>query len=432
MSSDYQYLKDRQFKGLIYDWDLMLNQGDNKRFYCLTDFQAMWLLSTTELLSWKTRWENCPCTDEDLLAMTAELDLALMSCVDYRPFENNFVYQQAVGATLNAYDESYDSGGIPELNPNTPTDFYSGDDSDDRLNALCTACNVYIKSYATNWIALAQAVLGITVVVAFGLSLTGVGGVIAGTILAGLALFTQTALDAMNDETAIDNVICCMNTSLESAVINQDNFEESLDACAFDVGSHEQIIVDIISSDMNQFDNWLSFLNNLGDSYVLAQIGVLDCPCLDYEWSKEWDFKVEKGDGDGWQQVTWGDGWFSGLGWRSQNNGGSQNNYVFNFMPNPSDVTFIRFEFGNSGSPTNFAPPNGHFIVIWTWFEGSSTERVRYDSNGTPVNTTIQVYNNPIPIEIDQFGTLCNPWGGGDDWYVTKCTIRGNGVNPYD
>lgn len=291
-TSGYTTLLKKQWRALVYDYDAMTEGiGDVSKLYCLTNFQVMWLQQNVDYFRWQTRWNNLSVDSNELSVQADALELALMTCIDIQPFMLEFNYNQAVSAVLNTYNVLYDAGGIPELNSNTPTDFYSGDDSEDRINALCTACNVYIKSYATNWLQQAQVVLGVTIVVSVGLSLTGVGGLIAGTVLAGLALFTQTAMNAMNDNTAINNVICCMNTALDGAVVNQTNFTESLDSCGFGVGTNEQIIVDIISSDMGLFDNWLSFLNNLGDSYVLAQVGVSDCPCFE-EWTSFLDFTV--------------------------------------------------------------------------------------------------------------------------------------------
>jgi len=269
----------KDWRALNYDW-LEYQQFSNAScLVCLTERQLAWLQSNVTYYAWQTRWQNLGITNEELSHEAVELELALMSCINIQTYQLEFNYNQAVESVLKAYDDAYALGGIPELNSNTPVDFYSGDGSQERLDALCTATNIYVRSYVTNWISKAQAVLGVTVFIAVALSITGIGGVIAGTVLAGLALVTQTALDAMLDENAIDDVVCCMNNELIGAIINNALFITSLDNCNFLVGSNQAIIRDIVASDLPQFNNWLSFLNSVGDSFVLAQNGIVDCPC---------------------------------------------------------------------------------------------------------------------------------------------------------
>lgn len=311
MTDDYTYLSKKKFKGVTYDWDYLSNYGDGQKLYCLTDFQVGWLLSTTVYMSWLTRWENCPCSKQDLDAMKAELDLALMTCIDIQPWMLDFNYNQAVGEALNGYNEAYATGGIPGLNPETPVDFFNGDGSVDRDTALCTALNIYVRSYAQNWMFKAQSVLGAIFVVGVIASLTLVGGIITGVVLAGLKLVTEVALDAMQDETALDNIVCCMLSALTDKVVSDVNFETALDNCNFQVGSNEAIIRDIIASDLDQWGNYLSFLNSLGDAYTLSQAGVTVCPCT---------FPMDD------FTITWDA--LSGVGWSVQD-----------FFPSPYSVT---------------------------------------------------------------------------------------------
>jgi len=317
-TSGYTTLLKKQWRALVYDYDAMLEGiGDGSKLYCLTNFQAMWLQQNVDYFRWKTRWNNLSVDSNELGVQADALELALMTCIDIQPYMLAFNYNQIVIQVLSEYDALYDAGGIPDLNPNTPTDFYSGDDSDERLNALCTACNIYVRSYASNWLTTAQAVLGVTIVIGIALSISIVGGIIAGTVLAGLALITQVAMDAMQDEDALDNVVCCMYNALNEAVVNQANFEASLDACGFGGGTNEAIIRDLIASDLDQFNNWLSFLNSLGDSYVLAQVGVFSCPCFDI-WTSFLDFTT-----DDLMTLSAGQ-WEDGVGYKTTFTGGDR------------------------------------------------------------------------------------------------------------
>lgn len=274
-----QPLLRKSWRALSYDWLEYQQFSDDACLVCLTKRQLAWLQSNVTYYAWPTRWENLGITLEELSHEAVELEFALMTCIDIQPYQIEFSYNQAVLDALASYLAAYGAGGITELNPNTPTDFYSGDGSVDRVAALCTASNIYVLSYATNWLTKAQAILDVTMLIAFALALTGVGGLIAGTVLAGLAFVTHIAVDAMQDNVALNNVICCMNVALNNAAVSQANFISSLDNCNFTVGSNEAIIRDIIASDLNQLANWLSFLNSLGDAYVLAQLGTSICPC---------------------------------------------------------------------------------------------------------------------------------------------------------
>ena len=429
-SSEYYNLETARYKAITYNWDTISSNGNNSKLYCLTDFQASWLQSNTAYMAWSARWLNCPCTDDDLEAMKAELEYNLMNCLDVQPWQMAYLYDQAQQANLDHLDFLWDGVNADSVNPETPNDFYSGDDSNDRLNALCTACKIYVYSYAENFLAKASIALGLSVTVGLVASITIVGGIIASVLVGGLVYVTKIAMDAMQDTTALDNVVCCMFNDLDGKAITQANFITALDSCAFTVGSNEAIIRDILASDLDKFPNWLTFINQLGNSYTLAEIGITDCPCI-LPWEKTWDFTVESGTPDGWQQVTWGDGWFSGFGWRSQTDGTRQSNYLQQFMPNTGDVTFLEMTIANSGTPVNFSSGgNVGYIVAWKWDSGGGSELLRYDADGTPINTTIPIYNNASAIETDRWGLLSNPYTGSD-WFVTSATIKGIGVNPF-
>lgn len=278
-TSEYYNLSKVKYRAIIYDYLALAVSSDVQRLYCLTDFQVAWLRSNLPYYTWRPRWEHQDATPTELEKSRAELELALMSCLVFSPAQLEYIYEREMEKQLGVFDALYDEGGIPGLNENTPTDFYSGDDSDERLNALCSACNIYVRSYINNWVGKAQVALGFTIIASIVASITVVGGVIAGTVLASLALITHTALEAMQDEDAINDVVCCMRDSLVGSVVNAFSFEYSLDSCAFPVGSNQAIIRDIVASDLGVFDNWLSFLNSLGDSFVLAENGVVSCPC---------------------------------------------------------------------------------------------------------------------------------------------------------
>lgn len=278
--SEYTYLQVKNWRAIGYDWDVLSSYGQSSRLYCLTDFQVAWLLSNTEYMRWSSRWIDCPCSQADLDAMKAELEYNLMSCFDLQPYQLDFLYENALNQQLEKFNDLYDAGGIAELNANTPTDYYSGDDSSARLDALCMACETYVKSYAQRWLQQAQLVngalnfiIGIIVPVPY-------LNTIAITVIAGLIGVDQDTVDAMQDNDALDAVICCMRDGLNGGAVNQTIFEDSLDGCSFAPGSNAEIVRGIIASDLDDFNNWLTFLNALGDAYTYTSKGItFACPC---------------------------------------------------------------------------------------------------------------------------------------------------------
>jgi len=276
-------LEHKKWIGLTYDYAMMIeNLTQSDCLVCLTEFELAWLQANVQYMRWSSRWTNCPCTPQELNDMADVLERKLMSCIEINPYQTDYIYNQSVSDQLGVFNADYN--GLPSsVNPNAPDDFFSGNGSSDRITGLCDACKVYVYSYSSNWVQKAKIILGAVFVVTAIASLTLLGGIIAGTVLAGLALISQVALDAMEDEQALDDIVCCMFNAMTATVINQANFEASLDACGFAVGSNQAIARDIIASDLTVFDNYLSFLNALGDQYILAQAGVSDCPC-DAPW----------------------------------------------------------------------------------------------------------------------------------------------------
>ncbi len=187
-SSEYYNLSNKRWRAIRYDWDTLSTYGQQTKLYCLTDFQASWLQSNVEYISWASRWDNCPCTDEDLAQFASELEFALMDCIDIQPYQITATYNASKNAQIQVYDDDYDGVNPSSINPETPDDFYSGDGSQDRVDALCTACKIYCYSYAQDWVAQAQSILGVVFLVGLAASISIVGGVIATVIVGGLFL----------------------------------------------------------------------------------------------------------------------------------------------------------------------------------------------------------------------------------------------------
>lgn len=278
--SSYTPLQRKGWRGITYDWEALQAQGDKARLYCLTDFQVAWLLSNCEYFRWQTRWKNLDVGQQQLDQQKAELEYRLMDCLDFDLDQLQYIYDATQQAQADRYNDLYTAGGIAGLNPNTPTDYYSGDGSVQRLDALCMACDTYVRSFLSNWLQAARLISPLLTFTGLLVGFVPYIGKIAAFALNALSLVAQVAVNAVEDNAAVEAVICCMYNGLVAGAVDQATFENCLDGCGFTVGSNEAIVRDLVAADLVGFNNWLSFLNALGNSYLYMLAGVdYTCPC---------------------------------------------------------------------------------------------------------------------------------------------------------
>jgi hypothetical protein len=277
--SDRQLLNKKQWRAITYNWETLSSYQPIGRLYCLTDFQVAWLQSNVQYMGWSSRWDNCPCTPSELQAMQAELEDRLMSCIDFQPYQLELVYNEALEQSFQRYNDNYDGVLPSSVNSDAPDDFFNGDDSAIRNNALCNAVTVYVYSVLEGWTHKANQVLGIIAVAEFLSAIAGANGIIATVIKQGLGFMTQDYLNATENSEAVQDVICCMRNALSGSATNQTNFENSLNGCGFTAGTDQERVREIIASDLSELDNYLTFINALGNQFLIASAGVSLCDC---------------------------------------------------------------------------------------------------------------------------------------------------------
>jgi hypothetical protein len=422
--SEYQNLNKRRWRALTYNFEALSTYGNSYKLYCLTDFQVGWILSNTEYMSWKSRWSNFSGTQQQLRDMTAELDYALMNCVDlYGTLD--YLTEVAQDQKFAEYNALYDAGGISELNPATPTDFYSGDDSFNRLNALCMACDTYVRSYLNRWLTIARA--GQTALIFAGTAVSFVPyiGKIAAVALKSLSLLTQVAIDAVSDDSAIQDVVCCMYNGLVSQAVNESGFENSLSSCGFEVGSNSAIVRDLISADLDVFNNWLTFLNALGDCYVWLQAGVeYVCPCvIDTPFCIRINFDSPDGVVTSYCGVPTG----QQLDYQTTLCSGAYFARIAFSVPEFT-ITSLRMDYTLSGSNPAFR------AVMQVQYAGGLVEL--QDVNPAVAGNFSLFWDNPSGQQADTFllyvrvGTTVNP-PTGDTGRLNYVEITGKNFNPF-
>ncbi len=223
----------------------------------------------------------------------------------------------------------YDGTNPNSINPNAPNDDYDGDGSFDRLDALCEACDAFVRSMVSDY----QNRIGLALGLAAGLPILTLVFPPIGMIAVGLAagagvLLSVTALEATQDETAIQDVICCMYTNLVPLALTQANFETALDSCGFDTGSHQAIVRDAVAGALTDEKAWAVFVDALGNAYSQITAGI-DYPCSCNTFCHTFDFTVDDG---GWvnSAFTYAYGeWTGGVGWEDTLNPDSTDTHMY-------------------------------------------------------------------------------------------------------
>lgn len=326
-SSQYTYLQSKRWRALGYNWDILSSYGQSSKLYCLTDFQVAWLLSNTEYMRWSSRWQNCPCTQADLDAMKAEMEYNLMTCFNIQPYQMQTIYNNGVNDLLNTYDSLWDGSLPSSVNPNAPDDYFDGNASPTRQDALCTALTLWSYSYAVDWLQKAGIILSLVAPLNFLVDfLVPVGGNIATRVLSDLTAPLQAQFDALQNQSALDTVICDWRENLEGLAINATNWQSALSATSYTVETPSWWIQQLFIDDTQYLDNFLSFVNSLGNGYELAQRGISICACFDCEVDETFDFTIEEFPTIWFPRASQSANmtWIMGGGWQADNPGGVQ------------------------------------------------------------------------------------------------------------
>lgn len=344
---------------------------------------------------------------------------------------------------IDTYDET-----IPSIAPDMVYDATATDDIRDI--ALCRACHDIVDAICEaelqrrNEIALAAALTGVVagivaaIIVIFS---AGSGTAAALALASALAGGFATVFDGVNEAVLTDSdarslVACCMYNALKGATITKAGFEGSLDSCAFTELTPEAQIAGAISSLLEADNMFITFVDLMQQTYKLAELGVVDCPCdIEGQWEVEWDFTVDSGASDGWQHLTWGNGWVSGKGWESQDYQGIQEiNYIQNMYGTDATITYVEVERWTPDAVTNFedSPPTTYLFQMRLRDDGVNVGSYSESAELVPIDKTIVTFDDPVGVVADYLFFTSNPrLTGGYKWYYKRVVVRGTGVNPF-
>jgi hypothetical protein len=419
------YVKDQVGKMIKYPYDDLLNVigGNGSCLYCLSDRTVMLLLASTEFMGWVTRYYSDLGTAIDKATVEEWRNTAiaeLMTCFDTNT--NQIIIQQQQNILIhNQYQYQYD-GTIGSININAPTDFFNGDGSAERDNALCMALKDYIVGYVRN--AIEHDIVVGFLVGAVGATLlallTGGIGLIAGFLFIGATGALSglvSGWDELQWSQYVDDLTCCMFDYLKGKVINQANFGLACTDC-IDPGSPQGQLAQEIAYGLSA--NYLSFLDALGNAYLLAQAGVNDCPCVD-EWCFAYDF-TDAGQHDWENEQAYTGVPVFGFGWRSQQLPTNNRHWI---------IISLNEAFSNATEAKIYytAP---YALLIETRDVATNTNQTANVGAGAG---TDQVAT--IPLSGENWNNwMFYAWSPtnqpvGNYWYIHKIEFRGTGVNPF-
>lgn len=407
------------WKAVSLDYDFMLEQDDSTVFVvCLTELDRQILLAGLKSAAWKTRWfSDTREVDSDLVeAWVSRTALLLMeNCMNCSSvyLVNQNIYALYVENLYQRYD-----GSTTSVNENCPTTNFDGDGSDERIQALCMGLNSYVKSYVKAWLQNAQIVLGLGTLALF-LFAVPILGWVSVILIGGLAYVTQTYYDALSDEDAIENVICDWFDALQGVAITSSNWSSAMVGLSYDGGTHEFLIWQILCSEVGLEKQWVSFLDALGNAWLIAAAGVQDCPCGTCEpWDYEIDFKSGTQSFVG-SPTTNRAVWEAGKGWKH----GAFNNWLIQLIsPVYSAFTLqavtLKISIPATGlKRCQFRVPDAYGTSYDSAWQGSELEH------------TITLPGDGI--------SLTRFWTGTDNWnvqwegYLESVTLHGCGYNPF-
>jgi hypothetical protein len=361
-----------------------------------------------------------------------------------------FPNQLELNAILDGLQDDFDTGGIAGINPDTPTSNYNGTGTSDEDNALCLAIDVYVRSYLSNWMDKASQTLGLNLIISTILKVFPPIGLLASELLNSLGFIDSMHVDAVKQQTAIDDVICCMQTALIDSAVNLSNFEQSLDACAFGAGTSEEKVREIVAADLDDARNWYSFLDALGIAQsIIASGAQYNCPCENV-WEEEFVIASFPSDlPENWHFIPdeVGEIYVAGTAGIFELSccveGTNTEWDVVGFPTNTgrriiamdidfatADINRIEFEYGlTKGTWSNEAEPRFRFIV-----EGQPTLSLLNSQLINTSNSTVVVdgdYATCSRIRIIMISSATNPPAYSGEVILHSVKIFGRGFNPF-
>lgn len=194
--------------------------------------------------------------------------------------------------------EKYDGSNPESIDPDTPdTNFDSdsedtGSDIDHRDAALCWACMALVEAVCAYVLEikeqegrLANIIIGLVAFVPV------IGPFLAIALTQLYAAVEHLSHQAFENDTAKENVACCLYLNLKGQPNTFNNFKNSGQGCYEGESSFENDIMQAMNNGILKLqENWIIFNKGLAEGYRYSKAGIIE-PCGCGVWCYEWDFE---------------------------------------------------------------------------------------------------------------------------------------------
>jgi hypothetical protein len=423
-------------KAILFDYDFLAALSTDKCMYCLSPVTVQLCISMLEMAGWNTRYFSVIGTglDQDVIdqwSANAQAELMADQCVDATAI--NYVTQVDIDNQFNSWSTATSNTQINIYAPVTTFNTTSGETTaqdDFRLSALCYACSYWVDAACEamkqtigqgvslgNIIAIGLGIIAGVLAAASapltaGASLAVLTAFLSGCAFLGAGVFGFLSNAILNDASARTEVACNLFQQLTGLAPTKANFYAQAGSITT-VNTNAGLIADGIAllindtgSQEKQFD---SFINLLGEGFVMAQSGYLPV-CDNCGWCVEYEAYETAPDGWGfiYTTPTW-------VGTpkaypASSAFGGGESVYITRTFASVITCEKISFEYGLSGDAT---PGYAH---LWLYLSGTLVYESGYPS--ISAGTHYAEFTDVTGIDFDRadlgINASTNHIGAGD------------------
>lgn len=305
----------------LVDWSI-IDQMDTAISYeiCLNQQQVAIVLANLETAAWKTRYLNLTLTDDELLTFIVELRSKFMGVEDCMGCNdcstqiiNNINTYVDNSQTSNDWYGDFISSGGSSVGSQVSDDLKHGQGHDSETSRLwCVMVEQFLPAFRDALLtqyenlqdektvrvekilaglaaALGAAAILVPPAAAAGLAAAALGAAITAVVVEVSSYYlTPDVIEALQDDDALDQMICCMFARIDSAtaVLNWANwqtmFSDQATLCDYDDLSGNALILADVFHELIAHDPrmYVSFFRTLNDFDWLDQVdGLPPCQC---------------------------------------------------------------------------------------------------------------------------------------------------------
>ncbi len=371
---------------------------------------------------------NDPCLLEQQLQPNGEWLAAFNYELCKGDSRNSYITQRTQNTIINNQRIDRYDGTPGSVNSSAPTTNFNGDGSSAREDALCMAVRAYVEKQAHDAAIQAGFVLTGTVLLTVAVTATILGGIVGGVAVITSAIALAKYVEAANDREAQKRVICDLTDRLKGQTVTEATFVSVLTGLPSN-GDPDFAIYNTLRDGAGRRENYLFFLDLLGEAFDVAQAGGNDCPCSD-EWCYHFDFRNSN---HGFDFIEWPEGntprtvgeYIPGTGFRMTpaiNEPSARACAVQRQIPAATTIT--RITFGTSPAPASQAVSMVQNAPVLSYNLPQSQFRIVSSPQQQQEYNDLN-WNNPEWLTLDCYAQNA----AVSD--IQDCWVYGVGLNPF-